>query len=651
MPPLATLLAGLLLLWLPAVAGLRASAPRTSLYAATAFQSPAQGTPSFRAQTEAVVLDVSVLDANRRPVRGLTAADFTVLEDGRPETIATFSAIDVDDRVSPAAPRWVREGLSDVRSNDELKDHRVVVILMDGSTPMDVGETTLAKRMAESVVDQLGPDDVAAVVYTFGKAAGQDFTNDRARLRAAVNRFTASIPSRGFSFSAFDAMAQTLYQTTLATLRGVAESLAALPERRKALFFVSVGLPIDVGRIAEGKQTGDGDAGGQTWDLINDIYDLLAAAQRSNVSIYGLDPGGLRIAPSPKNQEFLTTVSEATGGFPILNQNDPKPGIAQIYRENASYYLLGYQPANRRTEGRFRKIEVRVNRPGVTIRTRNGYVEPRTRKAATPPRGVSHPSAENALVGVLPATGLSLRLTAAPFAGAQGDRADVAVAVEAAEPRTDGIKTAGEVELVVNAYDTQARLQASERTKVGVNFPASGRGEIRYGVLSLLALKPGRYQLRVAAESSLSGNRGSVYYDLDVPNFGKQDLALSGVVLDVSPHLLSVPRDRLSSLTPLVPSAERAFAAGSEAVAFARVYSSGTANDPVHISWRIVDASGTEVFGTTARVTPSGPGRMRAADCSTSLPISDLPVGQYLLTITARLGKAVAERAVPFVRR
>ena len=61
----------------------------------------------------------------------------------------------------------------------------------------------------------------------------------------------------------------------------------------------------------------------------------------------------------------------------MLNTNDPTKQIEQIYQENQHYYLLGYQPSNPRTEGRFRKIEVRVNRPDATVRTRNGYYEPR----------------------------------------------------------------------------------------------------------------------------------------------------------------------------------------------------------------------------------------------------------------------------------
>jgi hypothetical protein len=73
--------------------------------------------PVFRAGTDLVQVDVSVLDGKRRPVRGLTAADFVVLEDGKPREIEAFSEVYLPDRVRGEAAPWVREVASDVASN------------------------------------------------------------------------------------------------------------------------------------------------------------------------------------------------------------------------------------------------------------------------------------------------------------------------------------------------------------------------------------------------------------------------------------------------------------------------------------------------------------------------------------------------------
>ncbi len=79
--------------------------------------------PQFRAAVDLIHLDVSVLDKNRRPVRGLSAADFIVLEDGKPQAVSTFTAVDYPDVEPPTTP-WMRDVDSDIRRNDTLDDRR-----------------------------------------------------------------------------------------------------------------------------------------------------------------------------------------------------------------------------------------------------------------------------------------------------------------------------------------------------------------------------------------------------------------------------------------------------------------------------------------------------------------------------------------------
>src|SRR6476659_8321599 len=101
----------------------------------TAAQQPQGGQgqpPVFKAAVDLVHLDVSVLDKNRVPIRGLTAADFTVIEDGKPQSIVAFSAVDVPDPEAPPAP-WVHRVSPDVQSNAgiESPEGRLFVLLMD----------------------------------------------------------------------------------------------------------------------------------------------------------------------------------------------------------------------------------------------------------------------------------------------------------------------------------------------------------------------------------------------------------------------------------------------------------------------------------------------------------------------------------------
>ena len=101
--------------------------------------------PVFRGGTDLVQVDVSVLDNKRRPVRGLTAADFTILEDGQPREIQAFTEVHLPDRVRTDAAPWVRDVPRDVVSNQAGEDQgRLVTILLDRTIP--VGEPTVVAQ-------------------------------------------------------------------------------------------------------------------------------------------------------------------------------------------------------------------------------------------------------------------------------------------------------------------------------------------------------------------------------------------------------------------------------------------------------------------------------------------------------------------------
>jgi len=609
------------------------------------------------------VLDVSVLDKDRRPVRGLTADDFTIVEEGKPQSLDTFKAIDVDDVVDVQTAPWVRQVPPDIRRNDDLKDRRVVVIVMDSSTPMLAPEVPLAKRLGRAAVEGLAPDDLAAVVYTFGKSYGQNFTQDKTKLLAAVDRFNGGIdrgapPGLEKKFNEFDATAASLYFATVSTLRGIAEAMAALPERRKALVFVSVGVPLDITKLSELVIGGGIDDVGTSAALIREMTETFAAAQRANVSIYGADPGGLRGERANLNQDFLKTMSANTGGFVITDTNDPAPGITQIYRENGSYYILGYQPSNDRANGKFRNVEVKVNRPDVTVRARNGYYEANAKQAAKEAARMAkertQPSAvASAIGGVLPKADLSLRMHAVPFAKEGSRDAEIAIILQGQHARPEGSPATGdEVNVLVHAYDLDAKLQATDNVKAHLGLRKDATDDLRYGVLSRLTLKPGRYQLRLAASSSLVGKSGSVYCDLDVPDFSKSALQLSGVMLEVTPSPLAAPKGKLAALVPIVPSAQREFVSEDAVTAFARVYQGG--KDPlqhVDTTTRIVDRTGAEVFSKVESLGLDRFATGRSADLKLSLPIGALPPGAYLLSIFATRGKVTARQDVRFTMR
>jgi VWFA-related protein len=626
---------------------------------------------AFRGSIEMVTVDVSVLGRDRQPVRGLKLEDFTILEDGRPQPIGSFGAVDFPE-TEPTSAAWMREVASDVHRNDDLADRRLLVLVLDDATPMDPEDAPRLKTMARAVVDRLGPRDLAVVVFSLDKKSGQDLTSDHARLLAAIDRFAGGVTMDSFTgkstepggvtmnASDFDLRALSMYEATLDTLRTVSEDLGALSQRRKAVVLASVGLPLDV--VDAGPRVGlsGGKDSGLTRRLLGSLQGVFEAAERANVNMYGLGPG-LKAAKalviktdgsanrdaSQMNTDFLRTMSAATGGFAIVDTDDPGPGITQVLRENGAYYLLAYEPTNTRTEGRFRRIEVRVNRPDVTIRARTGYYE-----SASAARPAAKASLQTALQSFVPQADLAMQVAAAPFAIPGQRNAAIAVMVGVRQP-TPAVteRTAENTDVQVSAYDESGQRRGAERLQVAFTLRPGSADEVGYETLARLDLAPGRYQLRLAAQTTLQGRTGSVYCDLDVPDFSKPPLSLSGIALSATPAPMMVGKDKLASLLPVVPTAMRDFTGDQKVIAFLRVYQGGKdAAVPVPIAVRIVNGSNATVFESAETLPPDRFAPGRAADYRLDLPLARLAPGPHLLTVEGTLATGTrARRDVRFI--
>ncbi len=284
-------------------------------------------------------------------------------------------------------------------------------------------------------------------------------------------------------------------------------------------------------------------------------------AARANVNVYTVDACGLR-APSPAARfgtrqptcvpglevEYLQTVAENTGARAVINTNDFEPGLSAVFQENASYYLLGFQQPAGAKPGSLRKLEVRVNRPNVIVRTRNGYETAKpevARRAAESPLGA-------ALAGVLPKADLPLQMSAVPLALPDKRESAVAIIVGVRQPiREAGVRHVEKVDLQVSAFNVEGKSFGSKRLRADVTLRAGATGLAEYEVLSRLDLRPGRYQLRIAANVGSLSTGGSLYYDVDVPDVGSTPLAMSGLMLGVEPGPVVAPADGLKPLVPI----------------------------------------------------------------------------------------------------
>ena len=618
------------------------------LVAASVVLAAQQQTPTFKSGIEIFHLDVSVLDRNRQPVRGLTAADFTIIEDGKPQKVVAFSAVEVPDAVAPPAA-WMRDVTPDVTSN-QFREHRLVLIVMDDATiPFDPRAMRRAREVGRGVVDRLGPTDLAAVVFTQDNRRPQDFTNDRARLLAAVERSTYGNRT-GYSFlSAIETIAEAV------------RLLVAIPERRKALVMISGGVPVDFeevsGVVLAGPNVTLANRELQQ-RLVERMRATFALAARANVNVYTFDVCGLRapaMRPQPcaapfsgpdLNVEFLQTVAGNTGGRATVHTNDLTPGVERIFRENASYYLVGYESTAMKGPDHYRRLEVKVSRPDVEVRARTRhYSEPvESEKAAAPS------PATQALAGLLPNADIPLSAHLAPIAiPGRRDLTALAVTMSYRQPRETATTGAAEIDWEVRAFDPEGRPRGVQTQRARLSLAPTG-GDVQVELLTRMDLKPGAYQLRLAAHDAAQNKSGSVYADVDVPDFGKAAVSLSGVLLSSSSAPPAAPRDALAALVPVVPTARRAFSASDRVAAFLRVYQSGDVKklaSPVPFVLRISSTDATPIVNQSQVLEPA---RFvnRAADVNFELPLSALKPGPYLLTIEATLGKTTARRDVRF---
>src|SRR5437667_2384085 len=335
---------------------------------------PPQG-PTFRVRVDYVEVDVVVTDQQGNLVRDLKKEDFRVLEDGKPQSINTFTLVNIPiDR--PDRPLFQADPIEpDVKSNEQPFDGRVYVMVID-DYHTSFGRTQRVKLAAKQFIEQrLAANDLMAIVPTFGPSdASQEFTSNKRLLLAAVDRtmgrkLDSATANRTSEYYRTRDLRQTgdplndpedaerafNARSTLDTLRNVAEWFSSVRGRRKTILFVSEGIDYDIHDIIA--QTGSNHLGASM--VLDATRDAIAAATRANVSIYGIDPRGLtdlgdesiEIGSFPDDtslgvgtgslynelrlaQDSLRVLSEETGGFAVVNRNDFSTAYDRLVADN-----------------------------------------------------------------------------------------------------------------------------------------------------------------------------------------------------------------------------------------------------------------------------------------------------------------------------
>jgi len=636
-------------------------------------QLPPVGPQTFRTGVDAVQLDVSVLDAERRPVRGLSAADFTVLENDKPRRLVAFSAIDLPPM--PAEPISAADAVPPDVTRNDLPQGRLVVILIDpfierpGESRGYPMNPTALRATARRIVDSLGPGDLAAVGHTI-YGVPQNFTTDKSRLKRAIDSSAFGTIRRGEGEEMGNCQCGVC---RVEAITRVASALRAEPQRRKTVFYIGERF-----RLAP--------VPGPCNSYLKPATEaMVRATQLANVTVNTVDPNALETtnvragdnfdpatpvseqavqqeqmnrASLIARQQSLQTVADWTGGRAILNANNPEDSVRPILEESSAYYLLAFEATDVKPDGRFHPITVKVNRPGVQVRTRAGYYADAVTSARTDRAGASLEALSGAL---LPERGLPMSVALATFRGTSGTpvvllttgvRADDAPPSGGQPPeKQDGTPRFDPVEILTSAYRDGKKDVDWQRQRLSIALPETGPGVLRYESVSTLALKPGTYELRVISRHERTGIVGSVYTFVDVPDFATEPLTVAGPMVFDTHAPTATPPEALGGLVDKAPTTRRDFTTADDVSVRVRVYQRRQDKPlPVSVVFRVLQKT-REVTATTTALEGDQFVAAGAADATYSLPLGLLDPGTYILHVDALAGSVAIRRDVRFTVR
>lgn len=409
---------------------------------------PAQQ-PPFRATTLVVEVDAIITDGQRHFVADLSADDFEILEDGKPQAIQRVYLVRGREAPStrpttqtvpvPAAPPAT---FSPVPASAPQK---VYILFFDQDHLDEASFQRLQAAAEEFLKTRFQPGDIGGVLIG-GTMANKRLTSDRDELIAAVRsvRLSPDQTSRRLDLRDWPRMSEVeairiainvdrtvLRQVvdraareaaggaidleptvmekarfavaqmrgpagrTITTLAALVNGLARVPGR-KTVVFMTQGFFVE-----------------ESWAQLRQIVGLAA---RSNVRLYSIDALGTRrrdpgtdvgeMTPLETGgsipldafntiEEGPNTLAVDTGGYVIRNTNDFSGALAEIALDTSQYYVIGYSPTNVALDGSFRQITVRVKRPGMSVRARRGYI-------ATPETAPAQPGSPGAATAAAP---------------------------------------------------------------------------------------------------------------------------------------------------------------------------------------------------------------------------------------------------------
>lgn len=570
-------------------------------------QEPSSSTPNqiHRISTAAVVVDAVVRDGKGRPIADLRKEDFELFEDGVRQEIGALTVVapaTASDHAAGVVVETPAAGGGAGSASAPAAGPSFLAIVFDRLTPE---ARALAYKAALAYLETLQPNDFVGIFLSDATLTTiQAYTNDRAKLQAALRDVASRATSvfdrtalrndvrqrdsrgnllpgdahpsvdvvasaesvgrpvdnrlEGREFQAlelvthnsFEAMARDEqgYATTNALL-ALTTGLGTLPGRKSVVFF------------AEGLSIPDA--------VLPHFRNVIANANRGNVSVYTIDAAGLRVhskdaeigreiramaaasltgggsvAMLERNEDVLrkdprtslTLLAQQTGGFLVDSTNDLSRGFKQIDADRRFHYLLTYTPQNGELDGKWRTITVKVIGRRVNIRARSGYLAVRT--SMTAPLLAYEGPALAALERSPAPVDLPVRALALVFPEGTESRVAVLVSTDssavhfAQDTKAEGYRT--DFTMLARIVDAHGDVIRSASQSYRLTIPAqqldaAKRGEVLFFRQPILG--PGRYTLEAAVHDAAVQRSGVSRLGFVVPAHTPQSLQVSSLVI------------------------------------------------------------------------------------------------------------------------
>jgi VWFA-related protein len=622
----------------------------------------------LKVQSDLVLTNVVVRDKRTGAVvRGLTAKDFTVLENGKPQTIQTFDFQSID-QATPLNEATIsgKEGQlvlgknpTGVVTGDALRNHRLVILFFD-LTSMQPDDLTRSVEAAKNYINRQmqSADLVAAVSLNTSLSVDQDFTANKQALLAAVSSYD-STQQAGFQPGATTTTNQTEDASSftpdeseyndintdrqLYAIAQIAKSLAYINQKKALLYF----------------------SGGIQRDGIENEASLRSAtnaAVRANLSIYSADMRGLQ-AISPlgdastgsirgasgyngqafqnnldanfNSQEVLSTLAADTGGKFYGDSNDFGPAFQAMENDTAQYYVIGFRSTNPARDGRYRKLQIKLNRADVKLEYRPGYYAPADYQHS------NHEDRERQLTeqleSDLPATDVPVYMAAYYFQLAP-DRYYIPVSLIVPGSQIPFVKGGDRdkatIDIIGEVKDMAGRAEGEVRQTVKLAIDQQqqvSRKNVQY--TTNFTLPPGKYHVKFVVRENVTGHMGSFETDINVPDLSKAPMKLSSVLLASQRQ----PAQKSKQANPLVqdgqlwvPNVAHVFRQDGHLYLLYEVYAPDAKPDPRLLTSIEFLSGSTKVFETPLiEATKLTDAKRNMIAFQFDVPLKDLKPGQY----------------------